>query len=248
MHGHANFFVLSERQGLVELENAVFVRRFNDKVHNSIILQRQSRIPLDPRRILLDSCARDHATGKVFKYTLSGSLLGSWTISAGGGSPTGITLDLGNNGDLWIVDSAIDRAYQHVGAASRTSGSLSAAKNFLLAAGNTNPQGIADPPTGASASPFAALAPEKLHVRAAAALGHSLAATQEGTTRPSQKPTLASPGRIISQTSPPQSPLQAIDTALIELFDADDDPFARPAAYRPLVVEPLLDDLAATMR
>jgi hypothetical protein len=41
------------------------------------------------------------STDKVFKHTLSGSLVGSWTISAGGGgSPTGITLDLGNNSDL----------------------------------------------------------------------------------------------------------------------------------------------------
>jgi hypothetical protein len=118
----------------------------------------------------------DSTTDKVFKYTLSGSLVGSWTISAGGGSPTGITLDLANNSDLWIVDSATDRVYQYVGAASRTSGSQSAATSFPLAAGNTNPQGIADPPTGASASHFAADSPQKLDARATVALARSLAA------------------------------------------------------------------------
>ena len=90
----------------------------------------------------------DSTTDKVFKYTLSGSLVGgSWTISTSGAtSPTGITLDLANNSHLWIVDSASKRAYQYTDAASRTSGSLSAAGDFPLAAGNTNPQGIADPP------------------------------------------------------------------------------------------------------
>jgi hypothetical protein len=77
---------------------------------------------------------------------------------------------------LWIVDSATDRVYQYSGTASRTSGSQSAATSFPLAAGNTNPQGIADPPTGASASPFAATTPKKLDVRAATALARSLAA------------------------------------------------------------------------
>ena len=85
-------------------------------------------------------------TDKVFKYTLAGSLVGSWTITSGGGSPTGITIDPTNVSDIWIVDSASDRVYQFTAAASRTSGSQSPAASFALAAGNTNPQGIADPP------------------------------------------------------------------------------------------------------
>lgn len=90
------------------------------------------------------------ATDKVFKYTLAGGLLGSWTISNGGGSPTGITLDPANVGDLWIVDNATDRVYEFAGAASRTSGSQAPLASFALAAGNTNPQGIADPPVVAA--------------------------------------------------------------------------------------------------
>jgi hypothetical protein len=95
----------------------------------------------------------DSTTDKVFKYTLAGSLVGSWTITSGGGSPTGITLDLTNFSDLWIVDNASDRVYQYTAAASRSAGSQSPAASFALAAGNTNPQGIADPPAAAVEGP-----------------------------------------------------------------------------------------------
>jgi hypothetical protein len=83
---------------------------------------------------------------KVFKYTLTGSLLGSWTISGGGGSPTGITIDPANVSHIWIVDSNADRVDQFDAAATRTSGTQSPGASFALAAGNSNPQGIADPP------------------------------------------------------------------------------------------------------
>jgi len=86
------------------------------------------------------------SSDKVFKYSLSGNLQGSWTILAGGGSPTGITLDPSSPSHLWIVDNTTDRVYQYDAAASRTSGSQSASASFALAASNTNPQGIADPP------------------------------------------------------------------------------------------------------
>jgi hypothetical protein len=90
------------------------------------------------------------STDKVFKYTLSGALVGSWTIASSGGSPTGITIDPSNVSDIWIVDSNTDRVYQFIAAASRTSGNQSPATSFALASGNTNPQGIADPPAGGS--------------------------------------------------------------------------------------------------
>jgi hypothetical protein len=83
---------------------------------------------------------------KVFKYTLSGSSLGSWTIDAANKNPTGITLNPNNVSDIWIVDSGTKKVYQYIGAASLTSGSQNAASSFALAANNTNPQGIADPP------------------------------------------------------------------------------------------------------
>ena len=42
---------------------------------------------------------------KVFKYTLSGSLLGSWSIDPANTHPTGITIDPTNVSDIWIVDN-----------------------------------------------------------------------------------------------------------------------------------------------
>ena len=51
----------------------------------------------NPKDIVTDGThlwvVNDSSTDKVFKYALAGSLVGSWTISSGGGSPTGITID-----------------------------------------------------------------------------------------------------------------------------------------------------------
>lgn len=91
----------------------------------------------------------DGTSLKVFKYTLSGSSLGNWAIDPANAHPTGITINPTNVSDIWIVDSGTDKVYQYTGAASRTSGSQNAAATFALAAGNTNPQGIADPPPAA---------------------------------------------------------------------------------------------------
>ncbi len=52
-----------------------------------------------------------------------------------------------NDSAVWIVDNGTDKVYQYIGAASRASGRQSAGAMFALASGNTNPQGIADPPT-----------------------------------------------------------------------------------------------------
>jgi subtilisin-like proprotein convertase family protein len=94
----------------------------------------------------------DAATDKVFKYSIGGSLQGSWTTTGAGSQPTGITIDPANVSDIWIVDNGTDRVYQYTGAASRTSGSQAAATSFALAPGNTNPQGIADPPPASAAA------------------------------------------------------------------------------------------------
>lgn len=69
-----------------------------------------------PKDILTDGTnlwvVNDSTTDKVFKYTLSGSLAGSWSITGAGSSPTGITLDPSGGGILWIVDNGSDRVYQ----------------------------------------------------------------------------------------------------------------------------------------
>jgi sugar lactone lactonase YvrE len=94
---------------------------------------------------------------KVFKYTLTGKLLGSWGIDPANTHPTGITINPNNVSDIWIVDNGTDKVYQYIGAASRTSGSQSAGATFALASGNTNPQGIADPPPAAPLLPSSAI-------------------------------------------------------------------------------------------
>ena len=103
-----------------------------------------------PKDIVTDGTnlyvVNDAAADKVFKYTLAGSLVGSWTITGGGGAPTGITLDPSAPSNLWIVDNNTDRVEQYDNAVSRISGSQMASTTFALAADNTNPQGIADPP------------------------------------------------------------------------------------------------------
>jgi hypothetical protein len=119
---------------------------------------------------------------KVFKYTLSGSLLGSWSIDPANTHPTGISINPNNVSDVWIVDNGTDKVYQYIGAASRTSGSQSAGATFALASANTNPQGIADPPTAdmlltpAASSPVPAVVPSLANQDAAFALlaGESL--------------------------------------------------------------------------
>jgi hypothetical protein len=94
---------------------------------------------------------------KVYKYTVSGALKGSWTIDAANSSPTGLTIDPNNVSDIWIVDSGTKKVYQYTAAAGRTSGGQSAAATFALAANNTNPQDIADPPpAGMMLTPAAA--------------------------------------------------------------------------------------------
>jgi uncharacterized repeat protein (TIGR01451 family) len=93
-----------------------------------------------------DALVDDSTSDKVFKYTLGGASVESWTISGGGGSPTGITIDPTNVNHLLVVDKGTDRVYQFSAGASRTSGSQSAASSFPLGSGNSSPEGIADPP------------------------------------------------------------------------------------------------------
>jgi hypothetical protein len=83
---------------------------------------------------------------QVFKYTLSGSLLGSWAIDPANTSPTGITINPNNVSDIWIADNGTKTVFHYTAASGLTSGSQSASTIFALAVGDTNPQGIADPP------------------------------------------------------------------------------------------------------
>lgn len=84
---------------------------------------------------------------RVFKYSISGTLLGKWGIDAANSSPTGITVNPASVSDIWIVDNVALKIFKYTAAASRISGSQNAGATYALAAaGNTNPQDIADPP------------------------------------------------------------------------------------------------------
>src|SRR5262249_6298911 len=103
----------------------------------------------NPQDIVTDGASIwvvDGTALKVFKYMLSGSSLGSWSIDPANTHPTGITIYPNNVSDIWIVDNGTDKVYQYVGAATRTSGSQNAAATFALNANDTNPQQIAHPP------------------------------------------------------------------------------------------------------
>jgi hypothetical protein len=118
----------------------------------------------------------DGTSLKVFKYTLSGSSLGSWTIDPANAHPTGITINPNNVSDVWIVDSGTLKVYDYAGAAGRTSGSQSAAASFALNPYDTNPQGIADPPPAntlltPAAAPLAPGQPPAAAIDAASPVG-----------------------------------------------------------------------------
>ena len=87
--------------------------------------------------------------------------------------------------------------YQYTAAASRTSGSQAAAATFALAAGNTNPQGIADPPAPGTIQPAsvqvaAASQPRALDVAMGQWLGDSTRSPSRGS-RPLNAAKLARP-------------------------------------------------------
>ena len=83
-------------------------------------------------------------TPKVYVYSMTGTLLGSWNIDSQNVQPSGIALDP-TTGTLWIVDRHTATVFEYPGAASFTSGSHSAAAQYALDPGNHNPEGITDP-------------------------------------------------------------------------------------------------------
>jgi subtilisin family serine protease len=97
----------------------------------------------------------DAAKDRVFRYAVTTAtggitLQNSWLLNTANKLPTGITLDPANGSqDLWVVDSGTDRVYRY--ASARTLASPALTDSFGLSVGNTNPQGIADPPPAAVA-------------------------------------------------------------------------------------------------
>lgn len=89
------------------------------------------------------------STDRVYRYTLGANNLvsgttTSWLLNSANSTPTGITLDPTNSSqDIWVVDSGTDRVYRYADGRNLAAPTLTS--SFALAAGNTNPQGIADP-------------------------------------------------------------------------------------------------------
>ncbi len=95
------------------------------------------------------------ASDRVYRYILTGAGISTvntaWSISPENSSPTGITLDPGNGSmDIWIVDSGKDRVYRYPNG--RTSVIPLMSDSFALLGGNSNAQGIADPPPSGESS------------------------------------------------------------------------------------------------
>ena len=76
---------------------------------------------------------------------MAGQLVGRWQIDSVNSTPTGITIDPNDVQHIWIVDAGSDRIYQYDDGAALNSGARNASSSFALAAGNGDPQGLADP-------------------------------------------------------------------------------------------------------
>lgn len=88
----------------------------------------------------------DDIADQVFVYSTAGTLLGQWDLDPANADAAGITNDpTGSSDDLWVVDRVDDLVYRYDAGISLTTGSSSAADTFALAAGNSAPEGIADP-------------------------------------------------------------------------------------------------------
>ena len=86
--------------------------------------------------------------GKVFVYSTSGTYDGEWELDTADTDPTGITVNPTAGTDLWTVDGNTLNVYDYSLGSTYTQGSYGASSTFQLAAGNTNPTGVADPGPG----------------------------------------------------------------------------------------------------
>ena len=121
---------------------------------NSFLLSTSNR---NPRDLVTDGIflwvVNDSTSNLVFRYSIAGVLQNSWSLNSANGTPTGITLDPSDGSqDLWVGDSGTDRVYRYGNA--RTLSAPTLTSFFPLAAGNTNPQGIADPPAAEALAQF----------------------------------------------------------------------------------------------
>jgi hypothetical protein len=191
----------------------------------------------------------DGSTDKVYRYAVSGTAQGSWGIDAANTSPTGLTLNPTSPSDLWIVDSGTKKVYQYTAAAGRTSGSQNAVASFALAATNTNPQDIADPPV--DLPPAAAAAPLALNTPTVVTPG---APSSVGAPPSAPVPSLAQRDTLFARLGresfrAPREPALALTAGEVLLLGPDRSPFAADgaAAPAPASAGPLARDVSTVL-
>jgi hypothetical protein len=110
------------------------------------------------------------------------------------------------------VDNGSDRVYEYTNARNRNSGSQLAAASFALSAGNTNPQGIADPPVADSsqADAYTDVSVDAL-----------LAATRSNL---SGAPEIQSPGQWIAKIGPMRNTSESNSIESSKPLNANVDP------------------------
>ncbi len=79
---------------------------------------------------------------KVFRYSMSGALEGSWSIDRANSNPTGLTLDPEDPNQFWILDGKSRKVYSYLGGASRTGGSQAASSSIVLTPANRKAEGV----------------------------------------------------------------------------------------------------------
>lgn len=100
----------------------------------------------------------DSAVDRVFRYTLTAANVASsnapfWQLNSENSSPTGITLDPSNaTMDIWVSDIDTNRVYRYEYGRTLAAPTLTSSFGLAAEAGNTQPQGIADPPPPATES------------------------------------------------------------------------------------------------
>ncbi len=147
IHGNDLWIVDRSQDRVYFFQNGALLRTGEASPTSSFGLNRANRNPLD---LVTDGThiwvVNDTSTvDRVFRYTVGGSLDGSWQIDANNAKPTGLTIDPNDVDHIWIVDSGSDSVYQYDSATSRVSGQQSAGDSFALDPSNRNAQGIADP-------------------------------------------------------------------------------------------------------
>lgn len=79
---------------------------------------------------------------KVFRYSMSGVLEGSWTIDGANSNPTGLTLNPEDPNQFWILDGKSRKLFAYIGGASRRSGNQNASSFITLSNANREAEGV----------------------------------------------------------------------------------------------------------